>query len=65
MNRKGGKGVGFKRGCKDRSSLSSLGNRMLNGNASKLALHCMYSGMPERDLKELQKGEGEFGVDYK
>jgi hypothetical protein len=29
-------------------------NRMLDGNASELVLHCMYSDLSEWDLKELQ-----------
>jgi hypothetical protein len=55
MNREGAKGMSFRGVTKDGFSFAFIRkNRMLNGNASELALQCMRSGMPEWDWKELQ-----------
>lgn len=49
-----GKGDGFQGGEPKTGPSFSLGNRMLDGNASEPALHWICSRMPEWDLKEVQ-----------
>jgi hypothetical protein len=52
--REEGNVIGFRVGIKTGPSLPLLGSRVLDSNASELALHCMYSDTSEGDLKELQ-----------